>query len=258
MASTRLDSAQRSAGRQELMEAECDRGAPLVLVVGGDDERRSELIAIFEAAGLSGRGADSPWAADLDPPLNAYSLIVLDGNLGDGGAYDVSRRLVASQSAPVIVLAENADVTDRIIALEIGADDLLSRPFEKRELVARARALLRRSALLSSRFKAGAPSPSSTLNTTTRTLTGPNGRRVRLSFNTFTVLQACFSRRGELLTSKSVAEMLSVDPTSDAGFRTTVTRVRKKLAEAGFDSTVITSARNGTYVVDPDVQLEII
>ena len=95
----------------------------------------------------------------------------------------VCRRLAVSYAAPIIMISDSADVTDRVIALEVGADDLLSRPFNSRELLARARALVRRSrALLNARIPGmdggrqrvrGAQSWR--IDAITRKLTGPTG-----------------------------------------------------------------------------------
>jgi DNA-binding response OmpR family regulator len=76
-----------------------------------------------------------------------YSLIVLDLMLPGMGGLEVLRRLRASSPVPVLVLTARGEDVDRILGLEIGADDYLGKPFNPRELIARIRAILRRSAL---------------------------------------------------------------------------------------------------------------
>ena len=80
----------------------------------------------------------------LQAPQQAYSLVVLDVGLPDLNGFEVCRRLRQFSSIPVIFLTARSDEIDRIVGLEIGADDYVTKPFSPRELVARVRAVLRR------------------------------------------------------------------------------------------------------------------
>jgi DNA-binding response OmpR family regulator len=73
-----------------------------------------------------------------------FDVLVLDVMLPDGDGFDVLRRVRASSAIPVLMLTARGDPTDRIVGLELGADDYLPKPFEPRELLARLRAILRR------------------------------------------------------------------------------------------------------------------
>ena len=74
-----------------------------------------------------------------------YELIVLDVMLPGINGFDILRRILASSNMPVLMLTARGDDVDRIVGLEMGADDYLQKPFNPRELVARIRAILRRS-----------------------------------------------------------------------------------------------------------------
>lgn len=74
----------------------------------------------------------------------AYDVLVLDLMLPDAEGFDVCRRIRATSDIPILMLTARGDETDRIVGLEIGADDYLAKPFSTRELLARLRALLRR------------------------------------------------------------------------------------------------------------------
>jgi len=94
--------------------------------------RYSETIAASGASGLERLGAQS------------YDALVLDLSLPDMDGLEVCRRLRARSDLPVLMLTARGEATDRIVGLELGADDYLPKPFEPRELLARLKALLRR------------------------------------------------------------------------------------------------------------------
>src|SRR5205809_979807 len=110
-----------------------------------DDARLAGMVAEYLGeAGLTvtiaGRGADG--LAQLG--RERYDAVVLDLMLPDMDGLDVCRRLRATLDTPVLMLTARGDAMDRIVGLEIGADDYLPKPFEPRELLARLRAILRR------------------------------------------------------------------------------------------------------------------
>ncbi|MCL4806546.1 MAG: response regulator, partial [Thermoanaerobaculia bacterium] len=113
-----------------------------------DDARLAEMVARdLGASGLE--VANAPTAAEGLARLarEPFDLVLLDLTLPDADGLDVCRRLRASGSpVPVIMLTARGDPTDRVVGLELGADDYLGKPFDPRELLARIRAVLRRPA----------------------------------------------------------------------------------------------------------------
>jgi DNA-binding response OmpR family regulator len=95
------------------------------------------------ATGLAALHAD---AAHADAPANPFDLVILDVMLPDGDGFEVCRKVRAKSSIPILMLTARGDETDRIVGLELGADDYLPKPFNPRELLARVRAILRRHA----------------------------------------------------------------------------------------------------------------
>jgi len=127
---------------------------PLVLIID-DDQRLAAMVETYLAQnGLRVQHADTAWAG-LDRLTQAapgsFSALILDLMLPDADGLEVCRRLRGMpqplRSLPVLMLTAKGDPLDRVIGLELGADDYLPKPFEPRELLARLRALLRRPAL---------------------------------------------------------------------------------------------------------------
>jgi two-component system response regulator CpxR len=115
------------------------------ILIIDDDEELSALVAEY----LRGEGFDVELAHRGDSGLERalsgdHDLVVLDVMLPGMNGFDVLRRLRAESSVPVVMLTARGQDVDRIVGLEIGADDYMPKPFNTRELVARIRAILRR------------------------------------------------------------------------------------------------------------------
>ncbi|MCQ9380178.1 response regulator transcription factor [Methyloversatilis sp. XJ19-49] len=120
---------------------------PLILIVDDDAELASMLVELLAREGWSTHivltAGDAERALSAKPP----DVVLLDAMLPDGNGFDLARRWRAAHPAlGLVMLTARGDPLDRVLGLEIGADDYLPKPFEPRELVARVRALLRRTA----------------------------------------------------------------------------------------------------------------
>jgi DNA-binding response OmpR family regulator len=120
--------------------------ATRVLIVDDDERLTTLLTEYFDQFGLSVRAAataeDGLRALKADPP----DVLVLDVMLPDMDGFTVCRKIRDASSVPILMLTARGDVTDRVVGLELGADDYVPKPFEPRELVARIQAVLRRGA----------------------------------------------------------------------------------------------------------------
>jgi DNA-binding response OmpR family regulator len=114
-----------------------------------DDPRLAAMVAEYLGEAGYRVTTSATGAAGLERVAREpYEALVLDLTLPDMDGLDVCRRLRAKHDLPVLMLTARGDAADRIVGLEIGADDYLPKPFEPRELLARLRALLRRSDVL--------------------------------------------------------------------------------------------------------------
>ena len=114
-----------------------------ILVVDDDPKVRTLLRRCFEGEGFA--VSDAKDGAELRACLerNPVTLITLDLNLGKENGLDLARDIRKDRNIPIIMLTGKGDAIDRVVGLELGADDYLAKPFELRELVARIRAVLR-------------------------------------------------------------------------------------------------------------------
>lgn len=116
-----------------------------ILVIDDDVELCELLEEYFEAEGLRVEAAHDGAVGTERALSGEHQLVVLDVMLPGMGGFDVLRHIRAASEIPVIMLTARGDDVDRIVGLEMGADDYLAKPFNPRELTARVRAVLRRS-----------------------------------------------------------------------------------------------------------------
>ncbi len=115
-----------------------------ILVVEDETSIASFVSAYLRNAGYGVRAASSAKAALVELASEIPSLIVLDLNLPDGDGVELCRRIRKSSDVPILMLTARDEDVDKIIGLEVGADDYMTKPFNPRELVARVKSVLRR------------------------------------------------------------------------------------------------------------------
>jgi DNA-binding response OmpR family regulator len=115
-----------------------------ILVVEDETSISSFVAAYLRNAGYGVRTAASAKAAVVDLAAEIPSLVVLDLNLPDGDGVELCRRIRKSSDVPILMLTARDEDVDKIIGLEVGADDYMTKPFNPRELVARVKSVLRR------------------------------------------------------------------------------------------------------------------
>ncbi|EDM27895.1 response regulator [Lentisphaera araneosa HTCC2155] len=117
---------------------------PKILIVEDEPSIADNIRMALDLEGFQHRWASTLAQADEYLAENTINLIILDIGLPDGNGFDFCRKLRASQNIPVIMLTARSDEVDRIVGLEIGADDYVTKPFSPRELSARIKSVLRR------------------------------------------------------------------------------------------------------------------
>ncbi|HSU63811.1 MAG TPA: response regulator transcription factor [Burkholderiales bacterium] len=190
-------------------------------------------------------------------------LLVLDLRLPDEDGMEIARRLRADvPSLPIIMLTARRDEADRVMGLELGADDYLTKPFSPRELLARIRALLRRSRLqqtvaeglqkMRAYHFAGWE-----LNVRLRRLTSPQGETVPLTNAEFNLLVAFLAAPQRVLSRDQLigSSRLHNDEVYDRTVDSQITRLRKKIEPRGWRAGLIRTERGAGYMFTASVQI---
>jgi DNA-binding response OmpR family regulator len=133
-----------TARRPDLVHGEVKRQAPSILLVEDTLDLAQVVQRELEAAGYEVRHATGGLAALRLFASRPPDLLILDWMLPELDGLEVLRQVRRSSAVPVLMLTARSEETDRVVGLELGADDYLTKPFSVRELVARVRALLRR------------------------------------------------------------------------------------------------------------------
>jgi two-component system OmpR family response regulator len=226
-----------------------------ILIVDDDAEIRALLQTYLERSGYRCIAvADGHGMLDA---LDRYpvDLIVLDVMLPGHDGLTLCRDLRARSDLPVIMLTARGDDTDRIIGLEMGADDYLPKPFNPRELLARVRGVLRRArGALRVHFRneqnrirfAGWQ-----LDLTTRNLISPHGVVVALSGAEFRLLKVFLDHANRVLTRDQLMELTQGQSAEalDRSIDVLVSRVRQRLEEDAREPRIIKTVRGEGYVL---------
>jgi two-component system response regulator CpxR len=222
------------------------------ILIIDDDARLSEMLGeYFATEGLNLTSVTSGTQGLREAQQTAYDLIILDVMLPGLSGFELLRQLRDSGSkTPVLMLTARGDDVDRIVGLEMGADDYLAKPFNPRELVARIKAIFRRTG-------------DDDVEEQTELTVGPlravlkrreaflDGTSLKLTNAEFVVLYTLMRSAGEVvsreaLTRAALGRALLPD---DRSLDTHISNLRKKLASEGDDEPQIRSVRGSGYVL---------
>jgi two-component system OmpR family response regulator len=235
-----------------------------ILVVDDDREIRDLLSKFLERQGMRVSAARDAREARRLWPLGRYHLVVLDLMLPGETGLDFARWLRSKEDVPIVMLTAMAEETDRIVGLELGADDYVAKPFNPRELLARIRAVLRRSGGEGSGGPGAGKDPPArairfagwTLEPGRRRLLNPDGAEVPLTGGEYELLQVLVERPNRVLTRDMLMDLLRGRQAGpfDRAIDVAVSRLRRKLEDDGRNPTLIKTVRGGGYVLSTPVE----
>ncbi|WP_235031470.1 response regulator [Geminicoccus flavidas] len=231
-----------------------------ILLVEDDAEIAELLAATLTENGFTvttvGCGPDMDRLLDAEP----IDLIVLDVMLPGEDGFSICRRLRAQGPVPIIMVTALGQDIDRVVGLELGADDYVTKPFSSRELLARIRALLRRADLTAQsrtdaarlRFLGWR------IDRRSRTVLDPDGTRVTMTTAEFDLLVAFCQHPGRVLTREELLGLTHgrVAGTVERSIDVHVSRLRQKIEPDPRDPVVIKTVRLGGYLFTPLVAAE--
>ncbi|MDR6396846.1 response regulator [Herbaspirillum seropedicae] len=233
-----------------------------ILVVDDDRDIRTLLAEYLDSNGLRTLTATNGSEMRRVLEESRVDLIVLDLTLPGEDGLTLCRNLRATSSVPVIMLTARGEPLDRILGLEMGADDYLAKPFEPRELFARIRSVLRRTQALPPNMAqpdvAAMRFAGWTLDLTARHLVNRDGVVVALSGAEFRLLKVFLDHPNRVLNRDQLLELTQgreSDP-FDRSVDIQISRLRQKLGDDARTPTIIKTVRNEGYVLATTVTTE--
>jgi two-component system, OmpR family, response regulator len=229
----------------------------LVMLVEDDEDIRRLVQDLLVREGFSVEVAETGAALDQLLARKHPNLVILDLMLPGEDGLAICRRLRGHGGVPILMLTAKGDPVDRVVGLEMGADDYVTKPFDPRELLARVRALLRRAK------NRGEPEPSRRygfegliIDLDARRLETETGRSITLTSAEFDLL-ACFVVRPRRVLSRDQLLDWTRGRDADPFDRTidmTISRLRKKVEAVAPGLSLITTIRNNGYLFVPAVK----
>ena len=226
-----------------------------ILIVDDDLEIRRLLADYLARNGftaLAARDGREMWQM-LE--RHVVDLVVLDLMLPDSDGLTLCRDLRAKGNLPVLMLTARGEETDRIVGIEMGADDYLVKPFNPRELLARIKSILRRTRSLPPNLR---PEPTRCLSfsgwcldTATRLLTSPDGVATPLSGGEYRLLRILLDHPNRVLNRDQLTEMIQgreAEP-YDRAVDVQVSRLRQRLRDDSREPQLIKTVRGEGYVL---------
>ncbi len=229
----------------------------LIVLVEDDEDIRRLVRDLLAREGFAVEVADTALAFDQLLARQRPDLVILDLMLPGEDGLSICRRVRSRGGMPILMLTAKSDPVDRVVGLEMGADDYVTKPFDPRELLARVRALLRRAR------SHDEPEPSRryafeglVIDLDARRLTTEAGKTVALTSAEFDLL-ACFVVRPRRVLSRDQLLDWTRGRDADPFDRTvdmTISRLRKKVEAAAPGLDLITTVRNNGYLFVPVVK----
>ena len=237
-----------------------DQAAALIQVVDDEPEIGRLICATLSEYGfrceLSGTGRQLLARCRLTNP----DLCIIDLGLPDMDGMQVVRELQEKHPCAVLILTGRNDVTDRVLGLELGADDYLVKPFEPRELVARVRSILRRYLKApADNLRGDGPRIARfagwQLDVQRLLLNAPDGREVHLSAAEASLLQSLLKSPNKILNREQLLGDRDVDP-FDRSIDVRISRLRRKLEEDPQSPRIIKTIYGAGYMLTTSVSWE--
>src|ERR1700744_1381372 len=230
-------------------------GGKNLVIVEDDPDIRLLLERCLSADGyhVTSLGA----AAGLDEFLSfgGIALVIVDVGLPDADGLTVTRRIRQRHDMGIIIVSGRGDLTDRVVGLEIGADDYITKPFEPREVLARVRSVLRRGE------RPGRPLPADkphrkysfdgcVIDMTSQTLTNREGHVVPLTSGEYKLLETFVTHANRVLSRDQLLDYICVNdaPAFDRSIDVRIGRLRRKIDDDPKRPALIKTVRNSGYI----------
>lgn len=232
---------------------------PHILLVDDEPSIREPLTEYLESQGFTVSGAESAAAARAILLARPIDLVVTDIMMPGEDGLSLTRHIRANGVMPVILLTARADETERIIGLEMGADDYVVKPFNPRELVARIRTVLRRTGLNGDAASGNALTYAFggwLLREAERVLVDPSGRETALSSGEFQLLLALVRHPRQIMSRDRLLDLVRGREADvfDRAIDNLISRLRKKIEADPAHPELVKTVWGGGYTLAADVR----
>jgi DNA-binding response OmpR family regulator len=234
-----------------------------ILVVDDEDGVRELLRDCLELEGFEVSEAADSAGMTQRLAAGAVDLITLDLMLGGENGLQLAKQVRARHDVPIVMISGKGDTIDRVVGLELGADDYITKPFHPREVVARIRAVLRRKAPPAAQVSSSSPPMGErfafegwVLAIGSRSLRAPTGEMVELTTAEFNLLEALVRRPQRVLSRDVIMDALKGHDWSpfDRSIDALVSRLRRKIEADDASPKLVKTVRGVGYMLACPVQ----
>ncbi len=235
--------------------------SPHILVVDDHRQIRESVSRFLEKNGMRATAAKDAIEMDAHLADGHYDLLVLDVMMPGENGLSICQRLSAERTLPIIMLTALGQETDRIVGLEIGADDYLSKPFNPRELLARIKAVLRRAPTEETHAGSFAGKrvrfAGLTLDTDMHMIEAAPGSQIPLTTADLRLLTVLLERPRRVLSRDQLLDLTAGRAAGpmDRKIDNQISRLRRKIEPDALRPRIITTVRNGGYCLAADVEV---
>ena len=231
-----------------------------ILVVDDDKSIRELLSEYLAKAGFSIISAEDGIEMTLKLKDNQPDLIILDVMMPGDDGFTLCQRIRQSSNVPIIMLTANSDEVDRVLGLEIGADDYIAKPFSPRELLARIKALLRRSSFIKDESKSTNPRyikfAQWKLDTLQHKLVSEMGETLTLTGADYQLLMLFLNSPYQAISRDEICQALHGRDAfaNERGIDVHLSRLRQSLGDNAKLPQIIKTVRGAGYIFIAEVQ----
>ena len=229
----------------------------LILVVDDEEEMRDIVRTLLELNGFEVIEAKNASEMYEEIAKNTFSLIVLDIGLPESDGLTAMKKMRVNYDVPIVLLTGKGDIIDKVLGLELGADDYITKPFHSHELIARIKSVLRRSS--PKNITDSTDDIQSTiyfngwrLDTNSRDLFNPQKENIMITGHEYSILLALIRASGRPLTREQLLDSVGNgrhDHSSfDRSLDVMVAKLRKKLGDNPKTPNFIRTVRNSGYM----------
>ncbi|MBL8539093.1 MAG: response regulator [Betaproteobacteria bacterium] len=236
---------------------------PHVLAVDDDPAMRQLIADYLVENGFRVTGVATGAEMMRTMAEQTIDVVVLDLRLADEDGMELARKLRQDSTIPIVMVTGKKDEADRVMGLELGADDYVTKPFSPRELLARVRAVLRRYKVVQDLLPARDEKRRAyrfagwELNLRTRRLNSPRGERIELTNGEFSLLQAFCAAPGRILSRDQLLDLSRLNRAEvyDRSIDVQILRLRRKIEANPAQPEYIVTEWGAGYLFDVPVEV---